>query len=376
MGLEYLKLIIKDYVSLETLAAWFPAFVRIALAIAFPTVIMTSIVVLVWMERRGAAFIQDRLGPNRSNIMGFTFWGLLHPFNDAIKFITKEAFTPARARLFFYYAAPIIVLIPALLTFAVIPVAAPTEFLGVRIPFQVATIDAGLLYILAVSSLGVYGIVIAGWASGNKFSLLGAVRSASQMLSYEVVLGISLVSLFMVYSDVEPLKIVEKQGELLFGFVPAWGIVLSPLAFLLFLAGSYAETNRTPFDLPEGDSEIVAGYHLEYGGMKFSMFMMAEYISMVTMSAIVVTMFFGGYQVPFLPTARLSALAGPVAAPAIQICSFTAKMAFFMWLYIWVRWTLPRFRYDQVMKLCYLNLFPLAIFNIFATAAAMLAFAK
>jgi len=371
-----LRLIIKDYISLETLATYFPVLVKIVLAVVFPVVIMTSIVVMVWMERRGAAFIQDRPGPNRSNIMGFTFWGLLHPFNDAIKFLTKEAFTPSKARLFFYYAAPIIVLIPALLTFAVIPVAAPTEILGIKIPFQVATLDAGLLYILAISSLGVYGVVIAGWASGNKFSLLGAVRSASQMLSYEVVLGISLVSLFMIYSDVEPSRIVEKQGELAFGLVPAWGILLSPLAFLLFIAASYAETNRNPFDLPEGDSEIVAGYHLEYGGMKFSMFMMAEYISMVTMSAIVVTMFFGGYQIPFLPTASLSRLAGPVFAPLLQICAFTFKMAFFIWLYIWVRWTLPRFRYDQVMKLCYLNMFPLAIFNIFITALILLLIAK
>ncbi len=360
------------FLTPEFLTIYFPVIVKMALAIIFPIVVMSGVPILVWLERRGAGFIQDRLGPNRSNIFGFTFWGLLHPINDAIKMVMKESFAPARAKLFFYYLAPAIVVIPAVLTFAVIPVAAPIVIGQFKIPLQIATLDSGILYILAISSLGVYGLVIGGWASGNKYSLLGAVRSASQMLSYEVTLGLSLVTIFMIYSGVEPYGIVESQGGLLFGAIPNWGIFLSPVAFILFLISSYAESNRTPFDLPEADAEIVAGYHLEYGALKFAMFMMAEYISMITMSAIVVTMFFGGYQIPYLPTAKLVALVGAIPAAILQIFSFSAKTLFFGWLYIWIRWTLPRFRYDQVMKLCYLNMFPIAMANIFITAAVIL----
>lgn len=366
-------MLIEQYISTYVFkTVYLPVMIKVALAVAFPLVVLSAIPILVWMERRGAGLIQDRMGPNRSNILGYNLLGLLHPVNDAIKMVMKETLTPARAKTLFYYLAPALAVIPAIMSFAVIPVAAPVEIAGVKIPFQVATIDSGLLYIFAISSLGVYGIMMAGWASGNKFSMLGGVRSASQMLSYEVVLGLSLVSLFMAYSEVEPAAIVEAQGELMFGLVPKWGIFLSPVAFFLFIAAAFAECNRTPFDLPEADSEIVAGYHLEYGGMKFAMFMMSEYLSIITMSAIITTMFFGGYQIPFLPTAKLHALAGPFAAPFIHIAAFSVKTLFFIWLYIWARWTLPRFRYDQVMKLCYLRLFPIALANIFATAAVVL----
>ena len=361
-----------EYIFKLYILPYLPILIKIVLAVVFPVVLMSSVALMAWVERRGSAMIQDRLGPNRSNVFGFTFWGLLHSLNDGIKFITKETFVPAKARLFFYFMAPAIVLVPALLTFAVIPVAAPAVIFGVTVPFQIAEIDTGILYTFAISSLGVYGLVIAGWSSGNKFSLLGGVRSASQMLSYEVVLGISLVTVFMIFSEIEPYKIVEMQGELLFGFIPKWGILLSPVAFILFLIASYAETNRTPFDLPEGDSEIVAGYHLEYGGMKFAMFMMSEYVAMATMSAIIVTMFFGGYQVPFFNTARLNAIFHPLVTAPLQIAAFTVKAAFFMWLYVWVRWTLPRFRYDQIMKLCYINMFPIAVANIFVTGVVIL----
>ncbi len=368
---------LEPYISMYVFkTAYLPVIIRTVLAVVFPLVVLSAIPVLVWMERRGAGLIQDRMGPNRSNISGFTFLGLLHPVNDAIKMVMKETLTPARAKVLFYYMAPALVVIPAIMAFAVIPVAAPVEIEGVVVPFQVASIDSGILYILAVSSLGVYGIMMAGWASGNKFSMLGGLRAASQMLSYEVTLGISLVSLFMIYSSVEPVEIVEAQGALLWGIVPKWGVFLSPVAFLIFLTSAFAECNRTPFDLPEADSEIVAGYHLEYGGMKFAMFMMAEYLSIITMSAIITTMFFGGYQLPFMPTAKLHALAGPFIAPFIQIAVFSVKTAFFIWLYIWVRWTLPRFRYDQIMKLCYLRLFPLALANIFITAAIILVFRR
>ncbi len=361
-----------EYIFRTYILPYLPLLVKFALAVIIPSVMMSSVAVLAWVERRGSAMIQDRLGPNRSNIFGFTFFGLLHSVNDAVKFFTKETFIPAKARLFFYFLAPALVLVPALLTFSVIPVAAPAEVFGVKIPFQIAELDTGILYTFAISSLAVYGLVIAGWSSGNKFSLLGGVRSASQMLSYEVVLGISLITIFMIFSEIEPYKIVEMQGDLLFGIIPKWGILLSPIAFVLFLAASYAETNRTPFDLPEGDSEIVAGYHLEYGGMKFAMFMMSEYVSMITMSAIVVTMFFGGYQIPFFNTAKLNAVFHPLITAAIQIASFSIKVGFFMWLYVWVRWTLPRFRYDQIMKLCYINMFPIAVANIFITGAVIL----
>jgi len=364
---------IEQYISTYVFkTVYLPVMIKVILAVAFPLVVLSAIPILVWMERRGAGLIQDRMGPNRSNILGYNFLGLLHPINDAIKMVMKETLTPARAKVLFYYLAPALVVIPAIMSFAVIPVAAPVEIEGVKIPFQVATIDSGLLYIFAISSLGVYGIMMAGWASGNKFSMLGGIRSASQMLSYEIILGLSLVTLFMIYSEVEPASIVEAQGALMFSFIPKWGIFLSPVAFFLFITAAFAECNRTPFDLPEADSEIVAGYHLEYGGMKFAMFMMAEYLSIITMSAIVTTMFFGGYQVPFLPTAALQSLAGPFIAPFIQIAAFSVKTLFFIWLYIWARWTLPRFRYDQVMKLCYLRLFPIALANIFITALIVL----
>ena len=349
---------IEQYISTYVFkTVYLPVMIKVVLAVAFPLVVLSAIPILVWMERRGAGLIQDRMGPNRSNILGYNFLGLLHPINDAIKMVMKETLTPARAKVLFYYLAPALVVIPAIMSFAVIPVAAPVEIEGVKIPFQVATIDSGLLYIFAISSLGVYGIMMAGWAAGNKFSMLG---------------GLSLVTLFMIYSEVEPAAIVEAQGALMFGFIPKWGIFLSPVAFFLFITAAFAECNRTPFDLPEADSEIVAGYHLEYGGMKFAMFMMAEYLSIITMSAIVTTMFFGGYQVPFVPTAMLQSLTGPFIAPFIQIAAFSVKTLFFIWLYIWARWTLPRFRYDQVMKLCYLRLFPIALANIFITALIVL----
>ncbi len=351
---------------------YLPIMIKVVLAVAFPLVVLSAIPIVVWMERRGAGLIQDRMGPNRSNIAGYTFLGLLHPLNDAIKMVMKETLTPERAKVFFYYLAPALVVIPAIMAFAVIPVAAPVEIEGVVIPFQVATIDTGLLYIFAISSLGIYGIMMAGWASGNKFSMLGGLRAASQMLSYEMVLGISLVTLFMVYAEIEPAAIVESQGGLIFGFIPKWGIFLSPVAFFIFIAAAFDECNRTTVDRPEADSDIGAGYHLEDGGMKFAMFMMAEYLSIITMSAIITTMFFGGYQIPFLPTAKLHALAGPFISPFIQIGAFSVKTLFFIWLYIWARWTLPRFRYDQIMKLCYLRLFPIALANIFITAAVML----
>jgi len=246
--------------------------------------------------------------------------------------------------------------------------------------FQLADLNVGMLYIFSVASLGVYGIIMAGWSSNNKYSLLGALRSSAQMISYELSLGLSIIGLLMIFSSVKLGDIVQQQGQTLLMLgpvaIPKWGIFLQPLGFIIFLTSAYAETNRLPFDLPEGESEIVAGYHLEYGTMHFGLFMMAEYINMAVAAALTTTLFFGGWQMlPGLPQLH-AYLVGSMALPALgsdlvrvlfEIGSFTLKTVFFLWLYVWVRWTLPRFRYDQLMDLGWKVMLPLSLLNIFAT---------
>ena len=340
-------------------------------AVAAFSVLMFMVAYTVLVERRVCAFIQDRIGPNRAGP-----FGLLQPACDAVKAFFKEEMTPAHVRKVFYLLAPAIVMAPAILNLAVIPFGSN---LGEQ-PMVLADLNVGILYVFGIVSLGVYGIVLAGYGANSKYPFLGGIRSGAQLISYEIVMGLSLIPIFLFVGSLSLREIVGYQAGTVAWLpawlpLPNWLVFQSPmtfLAFCLFLAAAFAETNRTPFDLPEADSEIVAGYHLEYGGMKFAMFMMAEYLSIITMSAIITTMFFGGYQIHFLPTAKLHALAGPFISPFIQIGAFSVKTLFFIWLYIWARWTLPRFRYDQIMKLCYLRLFPIALANIFITAAVML----
>jgi NADH-quinone oxidoreductase subunit H len=333
--------------------------------------VVNAVPVLVWAERRGSAFIQHRLGPNRVNIAGFTLLGLVQPLADVVKFVWKEDYVPSHANRAFYLLAPVLLLIPASMAFAVIPFADDLLVAGREIKMQVADLNVGILYVFALMSLSVYGIVLAGWSSNNKYSLLGGVRSSAQMISYELALGLSVVGILMIYGSVQLDEIVRGQGELLFGLVPKWGFVTQPLAFVLFTAAIFAESNRLPFDLPEAENELVVGYHTEYSAMKFALFFMAEYMAMVTGAMLIVTLFFGGWQIPWVESAELRAAVGPIPAVVLQLASFSAKLLFFLWLFIWVRWTLPRFRYDQLMRLGWKMILPLALANVFVTGVVL-----
>ncbi|MBA2564846.1 MAG: NADH-quinone oxidoreductase subunit NuoH [Gemmatimonadetes bacterium] len=342
--------------------------------------LLNAVPLLVWLERRGAAFIQDRIGPNRTSIAGFALAGLVQPLADVVKFMFKEDFVPPSANRTFYLLAPIITLIPALMTFAVVPFADVVRIGERLVQMQVADLNVGILYVFAIASLGVYGVVLAGWASNNKYSFLGSVRASAQMISYELSMGLSVLGLVMVFGTLQLDDMVRAQGARLFGVLPLWGIVLQPLGFLLFVISVFAETNRLPFDLAESEAELVVGYHTEYSSMKFATFFMAEYIAMTTGAALIVSLFLGGWQVPFVSSETLNGwtadLLGPGAgswlAALIQFGSFSAKLGFFLWLFIWVRWTLPRFRYDQLMRLGWKVMLPLALANLLVTAAVLL----
>jgi NADH-quinone oxidoreductase subunit H len=335
--------------------------------------LLSVVPIMLFAERRGSALMQNRLGPNRIGPLGF-----FQTIADAIKFIFKEDQAPAHVHKFYYTLAPWIAVIPAFMTFAVIPFAGSMTINGTEVHMQVANLDVGILYSFAIASLGVYGIIMAGWSSNNKYSLLGSLRSSAQMISYELTLGLSMIGLVMIFQSLKLGDIAAAQGETLFSIgalhVPRWGIFLQPLGFILFLVSAFAETNRLPFDLAEGESELIAGYHLEYGSMHFALFMMAEFVNLTVASGLIVTLFFGGYQ--FLPffghIAHFVYGLGFIENEGLvtvlfQGLSFIIKMAFFMWLFVWVRWTLPRFRFDQLMKLGWKVMFPLALLNVFVT---------
>ena len=337
---------------------------------------------MAWVERRGSALMQNRLGPNRIGPLG-----LFQSVADGIKFLFKEDPVPGHVEKFYYSLAPIVSLVPAFMTFAVIPFASSIDLGDGRvINFQVADLNVGLLYILAISSLGVYGIIMAGWASNNKYAMLGSLRSSSQMISYELSMGLSIIGIIMTFSSVHLGEIAGAQSQALinlgaanlpfFGHtefnIPKWGIFFQPLGFLIFMTATYAETNRLPFDLPEGEAEIVAGYHLEYGSMRFALFMMAEYVNMFAASGLLVTLYFGGWQFPglhhILDSFQLQGMTREWIRIAVEMGTFFIKVCFFMWVYVWVRWTIPRFRYDQVMDLGWKVMLPLSIVNVFLTA--------
>ena len=303
--------------------------------------IMTLAPILVMAERRICASIQNRIGPNRVGPMG-----LLQPLADVIKLLFKEDIIPDRADRTLFSLAPLLAFAPAAIAFVAIPVGRD---------LQVADLNVGVLYVLAITSLGVYGISFGGWASNSKYSLLGGIRSSAQIISYEIAMGLAIVSVLMIAGDVHLGSIVEWQAE------NGWIIFYQPLAFIIFLVAAFAENNRLPFDMAECESELVGGFHTEYTGMKFGMFFLGEYIAMVVMSALLVTLFLGGWDPVFFE------LPEGAGGTAISVLCFTLKLLAVLFLYIWVRWTLPRFRYDQLMKLGWKTFVPLALLNIVLT---------
>jgi NADH-quinone oxidoreductase subunit H len=324
--------------------------------------IITTVAYLVLAERKISAYIQNRLGPNRVGP-----WGLLQPLADGIKFLMKEDVIPGHVNKVVYLAAPAAILVPALMGFAVVPFGDRLTVFGREVALIVADVDIGILYVLALSSLGVYGVTLGGWASNNKYALLGGVRASAQMISYELSLGLSLIGVLMVTGSLRLTDIVQIQAtETTLGVLPGWYVFTQPLACLVFLVSVFAETNRLPFDLPEAEQELVAGYHAEYSSMKFAMFFMAEYAHMITASALVATIFFGGWHLPGIDPSDHS-----VSVSILKVLVFAAKTSFFLFVFIWVRWTVPRFRYDQVMRLGWKVLLPLALINVFVTGLVM-----
>jgi NADH-quinone oxidoreductase subunit H len=318
----------------------------------------------VYAERRVSALMQDRLGPNR---VGFA--GLLQPIADAGKFLLKEQFTPGHVNKFYYFLAPCLAMIPAVITIAVVPFG--SSLFGV--PMVIADINVGILFVFAIASLGVYGIVLAGWASNSKYPFLGGVRSSSQMISYELSLALAVVPIFMLVGNLRLTSVVRYQidhGWLIAPFVGDWAnlgkwMLAIPMliSFVVFLIAILAETNRLPFDLPEAEQELAGGYHTEYASMKFGLFFLGEYIAMITGSAIIVTLFLGGWHFPGIPDGSRGWIFG-----LINIAVFFTKVCALIFLFMWVRWTLPRFRWDQLMRLGWLFFFEIALANIFIVA--------
>jgi NADH-quinone oxidoreductase subunit H len=320
--------------------------------------ILVSVALLTLFERRVCAWMQDRLGPNRVGPQG-----ILQPAADGLKNFLKEETSPAMADKALFTLAPIVSFVPALLTFGVIPFAAPLPTKWGVVPMVVADLPVGFLYILAISSLGVYGIVLAGWSSNNKYSLLGGLRASAQMISYEISLGMSTVAVLLLAGNVTLSQVIAQQQRGLPFVIPL------TIAFLIFCISAFAETNRLPFDLPEAEGELIAGYHTEYSAMKFSMFYIAEYSNMVTASALMATLFFGGWDIPFT---RWDSTGDPsILKTLLTLAAFGAKTFFFLFTYVWVRWTLPRFRYDQLMALGWKVLLPLALIYITVLATAI-----
>jgi NADH-quinone oxidoreductase subunit H len=301
---------------------------------------------------------------------------LFQPFADAIKMIFKEDFVPVFSRKFLHTLAPFLSFFFVAITIAAIPFGDDIRIAGKTISLQIFDANIGLLFVLAMLSLGIYGIILSGWASNNRFALLGSIRGAAQLISYEVALGLSLVGLIMVYPSLRLSEIVRAQGSLLLGFFPAWGVFLQPLGFIIFLFAALAETKRVPFDLPEGESEII-GFFAEYGGLKWGLFMMTDFMEIIIVSALLTTLFFGGWQVPWLSTAGFQFPwgwkwhLGPWLVTALEVAAFNIKVFIFCWLQILIRWTYPRLRYDQLMDLGWKLLVPLSLLNILGTAIVM-----
>jgi NADH-quinone oxidoreductase subunit H len=435
--------------SLTDLAPYLAVLAKCVFAVGF---VMNIVPLLIWAERKGAAYIQDRPGPNRAHILGIRAGGLVHTLNDVVKLIMKEDIVPEHVDKRYWMVAPVIAMTVALCTFIVVPfgdrLSIPIDGGTFDVALQVSGIDGGLLFVLAMTSLGVYGVMLAGWASNNKFSLLGGLRASAQMVSYELAMGLSATVVFLTAGSVSLTKIAEMQS----GPIWNWMVFSVPgfIAFVLFWTAAFAETNRTPFDLPEGEAELVGGYHTEYSSLRFALFFMAEYANMIVASAVTSTLFFGGYNVPFLTgqairenanlllmaagfgavpaflffasvawkrrnrpfyqalpaddirhrepkfftavwlgaavahlalgAAGAAGIIGPIGtlgpeivAFVVQLTALVVKVLFGCWFFIWVRWTVPRFRYDQLMNLGWKVMLPVALANVFLAALWVLA---
>jgi len=335
--------------------------------------VLNLVGLLTWVERKQSAVMQDRIGANRAAIFGIALLGLFHTISDGLKMMFKEDFIPAKGNKLFHRLAPIISMFSGLLVFAVIPFGDHLILKNHLINLQIADLNIGFLFAFAVLSLSSYGPVLAGFSSYNKYTLLGALRAVAQTISYELVLGLTVIGVVMVYESFNLQDIIYAQGDTIFGFIPKWGIVVQPFAFFLFLAAIIAETERIPFDLPEGESEII-GFNLEYSGMKYATFMMSDFVKIVVAACLITIFFFGGWQVPFLNESGFVLPGGTtILIPhllivLLQVLSFIVKICFFSFFQILVRWTLPRFRYDQLMKLSWKVLLPASLVNLIITA--------
>lgn len=344
---------------------------KIILVLALFLLALTVAAYSTWAERKVAAVMQDRLGPNRTGPLG-----LLQPLADGGKFFFKEDFTPASAEKFLFIIGPSLVMFISLITGAVIPWGKSLNIGGHSFDLQVANIDVGVLYLIGMVSIGVYGIMLGGWASNNKYSLIGAIRASSQMISYELAMGLSLLAIILMSGTLDLREIVNQQTNgKIWGFIPEvsgmnWNIFYQPLAFLIFLVTALAETNRAPFDLAECENELVNGYHTEYSSMKLGLYMFGEYVNMFISNALITVLFFGGYNFPGINW--VTEHWGENAAGILSVVSFLTKTFFGIFLFMWIRWTLPRFRYDQLMHLGWKKFIPMALANLILTGAIIL----
>jgi NADH-quinone oxidoreductase subunit H len=317
--------------------------------------LLATAAVMTLAERKISAWMQYRIGPNRVGP-----WGLLQPLADGVKFIFKEEVTPDGANMWIFRLAPFMAAVPAMLTVAVIPFAGDANLLGFELgPLSITDLDVGLLYVLAIGGLGVYGVILGGWASNSKYSLLGGLRASAQMISYELSLILTMLAVIAMSGTLDLRAVAESQDTTMLGFLPAWNVFKQPLAFALFVIATFAETNRHPFDFAECEPELVGGFHTEYSSMKFALFFLGEYCAMIVMACLTTTLFLGGSSVPFLADAHW----------VLGFGAFAAKTGFFLFLFIWVRWTLPRFRFDQLMHLGWKVFLPLALANLLLTGA-------
>jgi NADH-quinone oxidoreductase subunit H len=321
--------------------------------------LLVAAAAMVYVERKVCAFMQQRVGPTRVGPRG-----LLQPFADLIKLIFKEELRPKAADALLFTLAPMISAVAAFTAFSVVPFGAETTFFGLLdepVPLQAADVNVAVLVVFAVASMGVYGIVLAGWSSNSKYSLLGALRSAAQMISYELSYGMALAAVILLAGTLSLREAVDNQAGYWFNVLPRWYLFVQPVGFLIYMIAGIAETNRAPFDFPEAEQELVAGYFTEYSSMRFAMFYMAEYINMVTVSAVATSLFLGGWHGPFIP-------------PEYGWIWFLLKVGFLLFVYVWIRWTLPRYRYDQLMKFGWKWLLPVSVLNLLVTAAGVLYF--
>jgi len=334
------------------------AFTLIKIVIILSLMLLT-VSYLVYFERRVSAWVQNRLGPNRVG-----WQGVLQPFADVFKLLLKEDIVPEKANKKLHALAPMIALFVAFSTYAVIPFGPDLQIFNYNIPLVVADVNIGILFVLALTSLGVYAITFAGWSSGSKYSLLGGIRSAAQMISYEISMGFSIGGVLLFAESLRPIAIVESQS----GWM--WNAIVQPIGFITFLVSAFAETNRLPFDLPEAEPELVGGFHTEYSSMKFAGFFLAEYANMIVAAGLIVTLYLGGWQIPYLDKLGLPVL----VATLLQIGAFIFKLIALLFFFLWIRWSLPRFRYDQLMNIGWKIMFPLSLLNIVWVAILIMIF--